>query len=137
MNNSDVVVAFVNGGNSSREMNTSLAEIWHDWGGERSTKAKTEYDVYDLWGNRMSNEMATDVLNGTAPGINNMNETSRWNITEMSYADGLKANATALFGTKIGSVEPLGTFTAEVPRHGIGFFRFRSTGKMLRKRDEL
>ena len=137
LNNSDVAVAFVNAGNSSREMNTTLAEIYHDQGGERSDEARMEYDVYDLWANRMDQATASAVLNGTAPPINSMNETSRWNVTEMSYSEGLLANATALFGKKIGTVEPLGRLTAEVPRHGIGFFRLRATGRRLRRRDEL
>ena len=138
MNNSDVVIALINAGNETRAMNTTLAEIFYDQGGAMSDEAKMSYDVYDLWGYRMSNEMASMVLNGSAPAIENANSTMRWNATAMSYAEGLNKTAPALLGKKIGSVPPMGTVTAQVPRHGTTFLRMRSTGMMSkRKRDEL
>ena len=137
MNNSDVVIALVNAGNNSREMNTSLAEIFYDQGGKKADKAKMGYDVYDLWGYRMDDAMGEMVLNGTAPLIDNANTTMRWNATETSYADGLNQTAPALMGKMIGSVPPMGTVTAQVPRHGTAFLRMRATGSGTRKRDEL
>ena len=137
MNNSDVVVAMVNAGNNSRAMNTSLMELFEDEGGAMSDEAKMSYDVYDLWANRMSDDMASMVLSGTATEIDNMNTTMRWNATAMTYADGLNRTAPALMGKKIGNVVAMGTLTAQLPRHGTALLRLRSTGSSKKKRDEL
>jgi len=136
LNNSDVAVALVNAGNKSREMNATLAEIFFDNGAARSTQAMMSYDVYDLWAYRMDNATATNILNGTA-GPLNANSTTRYNSTAMSYADGLAMNSTALLGNLTGSVSPLGTLTATVPRHGVGLFRLRAQPAGMKKRDEL
>lgn len=86
----------------------------------------------------MSNQEAGMVLNGTAPMVTMAsNSTTRYNATETSYADGLKANATALFGKRVGSIPPHGTFTADIPRHSTGLYRLRQSSSSLRKRDEL
>ncbi|MGI4811978.1 MAG: alpha-galactosidase [Janthinobacterium lividum] len=135
LNNTDVVVALVNGGNKTREMNATLADIFLDQGADRSTEAQTGYDVYDLWGYRMDNATASAVLHGNA--TISSNSTMRYNATSMSYAEGIKNNVTALMGKKIGSVDPLGRLTAKVPRHGTGLFRLRANGKTMMKRDEL
>jgi len=135
LNNSDVAVAFVNAGNDSRMMNTTLAEIFFDQGAERSRQAMMSYDVYDLWAYRMDNLIATAVLNGTA-GVISPNSTTRYNATAMSYAEGLAMGAPVLMGNKTGVVPPMGTLMAMVPRHGVGLFRLRAQGAM-RKRDEL
>ncbi|MCJ1250934.1 hypothetical protein MMC30_008162 [Trapelia coarctata] len=136
LNNSDVAVAFVNAGNNSRMMNTTLAEIFFDQGAERSKQAMMGYDVYDLWAYRMNNMTATMVLNGTAGDIS-LNSTTRYNATAMSYAEGLAMEAPALMGNKTGVVPPMGTLMAVVPRHGVGLFRLRAQGRGMRKRDEL
>lgn len=135
LNNSDVAVAFVNAGNNSRMMNTTLADIFFDRGAERSKQAMINYDVYDLWAYRMDILTATMVLNGTAGEIS-PNSTTRYNATAMSYAEGLAMDAPALMGNKTGVVPPMGTLMAMVPRHGVGLFRLRAQGAM-RKRDEL
>ena len=137
LNNSDQIVALVNAGNKTRTMNATLTDIFLDYGGMNSKQAKMNYDIYDLWGYRMDNMTATNVLNGTAPAIDNMNSTARWNASETSYADGIKMNATAVMGKKIGSIEAMGTVKAEVPRHGVALYRMRATGMGSVVRDEL
>ena len=137
MNNSDVVVAMVNAGSAPREMNTTLAELFINEGGKLAEEAQMDYDVYDLWANRMGDDEANMVLNGTAAEIDNANSTTRWNATATSYADGLNTTAPALMGKKIGSVPAMGTLTAQVPRHSTALLRLRSTSSGKRKRDEL
>ena len=128
LNNSDQIVALVNAGANNRTMNASLADIFFDYGAGRSKQANMNYDVYDLWGYRMDNATASNVLNATAPAINNTNSTSRWNSTQTSYADGIRMNATALMGMKIGSISAMGTVEADVPAHGVALYRMRATG---------
>ena len=148
LENGDYVVCLVNAGNSSRSMNATLTDIFLDESSAGSVGPAPEltqqWDVYDLWANRMSNATAMGILSnnstmGSNYTVNNsMNSTTRYNATETSYAQGLAMNATALFGSKVGSVPPMGTLTAEVAGHGVGLFRLRSQGTpSMRRRDEL
>ncbi|KAF2670247.1 glycoside hydrolase [Microthyrium microscopicum] len=141
MDNGDSVVALVNAGNASRSMNATAKDLFIDQGtsGTYTVAAELseEFDIYDLWANRMGEAEAGQILNGTAEVVA-MNSTTRYNSTRVSYADGLKANATALFGKKIGRLSAGGTLTATVDRRSLGLFRLRKVeGNKLRKRDEL
>jgi alpha-galactosidase len=143
LTNGDTVIALINGGNSSRTMNATLADIFLDQATAGTyipaPQLKQSWDVYDLWANRMSDSEAAAVLNGTAPTITaQSNSTTRYNATVMSYADGLKANHTALMGSKVGSIGPMGTWSAMIPRHSTGLYRLRQVARgTTRKRDEL
>jgi hypothetical protein len=55
----------------------------------------------------------------------------------MSYAKGLAANDTRLFGSMIDTVQAQGTLSAMIPSHGIGFYRLWKNPTATRKRDEL
>ena len=136
LTNRDVAVALVNAGNNSREMNTTLAEVFFDNGAARSSQAMMSYNIYDLWAYRMYNATTTNILNGTA-GPLDANSTIRYNSTAMSYADGLAMSSTAPLGNRTGSVSPLGTLTATVPQDGVGLFRLRAQSVGTRMRDEL
>lgn len=146
--NGDYVVCLLNAGNAARSMNATLTEIFFDEGSAGSVgpvpQLVQQWDIYDLWANRMSNTTAMGIINnnsstgGDFTVANGMNSTARYNATETSYAAGLAMNATALFGSKVGSIPPMGTLTAEIASHGVGLFRLRSQGSAkIRKRDEL
>ncbi|KAL2352250.1 glycoside hydrolase superfamily [Cryomyces antarcticus] len=143
--NGDQAFALINAANTSITMNATLYDIFLDaaTAGAYQTPAVLgeTWDVYDLWGNRMSNTEAGMLINGTAPTLDAMsmsNSTSRYNATATSYADGLKANATALYGTKVGEIGPMGTFSTTIARHSLGLYRIRQrSGAGMRKRDEL
>lgn len=130
LHNGDIVIALINGGASATTLNASLDDIFLQYrltGTSVTPPQLSEtWDVYDLWGYRMSIDEARTLLNGTAPSIGiASNSTTRYNATEMSYAAGLEANATALYGKKIGSIPPHGTWSANIPRHSTGFYRLR------------
>ena len=141
----DFLFALINGGNNSRMMNATLTELFWDQSTSLtsglSPMIQETWDVYDLWANRMSNVNAQAIINGTATMngtiTDSANSTTRYNSTQMSYADGLGMHDTALMGSKVASILPMGIFTAEIPRHGIGLYRIRSQGAIVRKRDEL
>ncbi|KAL9121058.1 MAG: hypothetical protein Q9187_002386 [Circinaria calcarea] len=142
LSNGDVAVALVNAGNETREMNATLGDIFLDSGSTRSPRAMETWDVYDLWANRMDDATASSIITGNATVngtvMETRNSTTKYNSTAMSYADGLAMNHPALFGRKTGTIVPMGTLRATVPRHGIGLFRIRSQGGAgARKRDEL
>lgn len=146
LENGDTVIALLNAGNTSMMMNASMNDIFLDQRTAGAYRAPPElsqtWDVYDLWANRMTTQEAGSILNGTSRngtisyGINST--ITRYNATATSYAEGLKNNDTALFGSQVGSIAPSGVFSAEIARHSVGVYRLRSRGTATqRKRDEL
>lgn len=142
----DYVVALLNAGNTSLNMNASLADIFFDSSSTSSSGSAPEimqsWDVYDLWANRMDDATASSILNGNATVngtvLDDMNSTMRYNSTQMSYATGLVANESALLGSRVSSIAPMGTLSATVERHGIALYRIRPVpGSGMRRRDEL
>ena len=132
----DQFVALLNAGNTEREMNATLVDIFWDQNPiGNPPQAGETWDVYDLWGNRMDNDTAAQIIaaanstssgNGTGTGSNSIGLQFRYNATAMGgYASGLEQNTSVLLGTKVGSIAPHGTLTATVPRHGVGAFRLR------------
>ena len=141
LNNSDTVIALVNAGNATRTLNATAEDIFLDQATAGTYKPAAElsetFDVYDLWANRMSDDEAATVLNSTGVTVSS-NSTTRYNATEMSFADGLNANNTALFGSKVGELAPRGTWSVELAGHSVGLYRLRlNDGSSMRKRDEL
>ena len=74
-------------------------------------------------------------LNGTQPLSNST--TGYYNATQTTYAKGLAANDTRLYGSMIGTVQAQGILSAPIPKHGIGLYRLRANPMASRKRDEL
>lgn len=140
MANGDRIVALLNAANTTMNMNVTIDEVFLDERTAGAYRAPPElsqtWDVYDLWGNRMSEAEAAGVLNGTIADIAS-NSTTRFNATATSYAEGIENSHPALMGTQVGSLEPSGTFSAEIARHSVGVYRLRSRKAALRKRDEL
>jgi alpha-galactosidase len=121
-------------------MNATINEVFFD---ERTAGAyrsppelEQTWDVYDLWANRMSEAEAGAILNGTIAEISS-NSTTRFNSTAMTYAEGIEAGHPALWGKKVGTLEPRGRFQAQIERHSVGVYRLKSQGDSKRKRDEL
>ncbi|KAL9088734.1 MAG: hypothetical protein Q9165_006043 [Trypethelium subeluteriae] len=144
MENGDQVFALLNAGNLSMTMNTTLYDIFLDAATAGAYQAPPElsesWDVYDLWANRMSDEEAGSIINGTASSIGaDSNSTTRYNATATSYADGLTNNNTALYGSKVGTIGPgsQSRFSAIIDRHSVGLYRIRQASTTKRKRDEL
>ncbi|KAL1874027.1 hypothetical protein VTK73DRAFT_581 [Phialemonium thermophilum] len=135
----DQLVLFFNAGTQERTMNASLAEVfWEVAPRGTAPQVKQAWDIYDLWkGARMSNATASAIIagNGTLPV--NMTEIGGGGPdgARRAYAQVPPSNSTALMGTKVGSVQPSGTFTAHVKPHGVAMLRLRA--QSTRKRDEL
>ncbi|KAI9720298.1 MAG: hypothetical protein M1828_005761 [Chrysothrix sp. TS-e1954] len=155
LNNSDVAVAMLNNANGTVDVTASLADIFipDTLAGTSTTPMQLSeaWDVFDLWGNRLTDTEASSILNGTSASMNNsttamaVNGTmgrlavKTYNISsDGSYADGLNRNDTRLFGKKLGTLNPGGVITTEVPRHGIAAYRLRrAPSKEVTRRDEL
>ncbi|KAF2462248.1 alpha-galactosidase precursor [Lineolata rhizophorae] len=132
----DRAIFLLNLGDENATLSTSLADIFFDSGGARSDEAQMNWDVFDLWANRMSNEVAGQVVE--ANSTRGVNITSTYfNATEMSWADGLAANDSRLIGQWVGQMTAGMDWEVEVEPHGAMAYRLRSVGGTSRKRDEL
>lgn len=122
----DFVMVFLNLGPTPQRMNATLADVFVDWGGARSKEARSAWNLYDLWGNRMDNSTANAIINtpldGTFAGGANVTH-AYYNATERPYAVGLKERDPVLLGKMSGSVEPQGIIEVEVASHGIVAYR--------------
>ena len=130
---SNMVGVLLNAGDTDMMMNATLAEIFYDDGGDDSKEAMMSYDLFDLWGNRMSNDTAEAILSSNSSSTAS-NYSQDWlNITETSYAEALAYNNSVVLGKQVGTVQPMGTISAMVPSHGVMAYRLRpqpsSSGK--------
>ena len=138
----DMLVALLNAGDNEREMNATLTDIF--WGNAPIGNAPQQsqaWDVYDLWGNRMDDGTAMQIItaanqtvNGTGTTVdpNSIGTQFRYNATAMAgYEEGLNQGLEVLLGKKIGTIQPQGTLTATIPRHGVGVYRLRSSSPLV------
>jgi len=93
--------------------------------------------VRDLWANRMSTDEAQAIISANNTVTNGTNVQARYNATEMSYAEGLRAKNELLLGNITTTVQPSGTIIATVAPHGAAMFRLRAMPTAVAKRDEL
>ena len=122
----DQLVVLLNAADESMNLTTDLNEIFVHEGPEGSAPhVKLEWDVYDLWANRMDEKQASDVLkDDPAKRLKNW-----YNSTETSYREGLQNNDERLFGKKIMTLTPAKPELAlQVPRHGVRMLRLRPLG---------
>ena len=56
------MVVLMNAATQDMHMNATAADIFWDEGGKKSVEAKSEWDVYDLWANRMPDSVAEMIL---------------------------------------------------------------------------
>jgi alpha-galactosidase len=129
MSNGDRIVALLNAANTAMTMNVTIDEVFFDERTAGAYRAPAElsqtWDVYDLWANRMGETEAAAILNGTVAEIA-ANSTTRFNATATSYAEGVESGHPALLGSRVGALEPSGTFSAEIARHSVGVYRLRA-----------
>ena len=139
LNGGDQVVAFLNAGPFPAKLTATYAEIFVDKVTTGSSKPvpmlAQSWEVYDLWGNRMDNATANAVLKGNVTVAEEKG--LWWNATNMRYADGVKANYSAVLGKKVGELGPGRTLDAVVEAHGVMAYRLRSLGVVGGTKSEL
>lgn len=134
----DQVVVFLNAADEDLEMTTTLNDIFVHQGPEGSApQTKDEYDVHDLWADRMDDFTADQILAGK-----DKYKKQWYNSTELSYKEGLDKGDIRLLGKRVGSIGPQHSeLKAKVPRHAVRMFRLRSlnggTRRYLTQKDEL
>lgn len=139
LENGDYVVVLLNAARGSRHMNATLADIFVDSGGARSDEASMTWDMFDLWANRMDDDMASKIVSGKmTPEDWSSDEVAQkyFNATETSYKQGLAKNMTILNGKWAGSVEAHGQIEAKVPAYDVAAYRLKPR-KTKHQKDEL
>lgn len=126
----DQVVILLNAAGEDQHISATLEEIFlHDGPEGSAPQVSEEWDVYDLWANRMDDALAKEVLDADTEAAATLLSQAKWyNSTEISYKDGLKARDERLMGKKIGSIAPGGMLTSEVKRHSVEMYRLKSVG---------
>ncbi|KAH7361077.1 melibiase [Rhexocercosporidium sp. MPI-PUGE-AT-0058] len=139
----DQVVLLLNAGGKNTRISASLAEIFlHDGPEGSAPQVQEEWEVYDLWANRMDTDLGQKILDVDTNQLEKLFKDANWyNSTETSYKDGLKKSDPRLMGKKTGKIAPGGSLTAKVNKHSVEMFRLRSVGsggkRKIHSKDEL
>jgi alpha-galactosidase len=126
----DQVVLLLNAAGEDARISASLEEIFlHDGPEGSAPQVNEEWEVFDLWGNRMDNALAQKILDADEKDVEKLWKQANWyNSTEISYKEGLKKRDKRLMGKKVGKINAGGSLTAKVKRHSVEVFRLRSVG---------
>ena len=126
----DQVVLLLNAAGEDARISASLEEIFlHDGPEGSAPQVNEEWEVFDLWGNRMDNALAQKILDADEKDVEKLWKQANWyNSTEISYKEGLKKRDKRLMGKKVGKINAGGSLTAKVKRHSVEMFRLRSVG---------
>lgn len=126
----DQVVILLNAAGEDARISVSLEEIFlHDGPEGSAPQNNEEWEVYDLWADRMDNVLAQKILDAEAEDLPKLFRDANWyNSTEMSYKDGLKKKDARLMGKKVRTTKPGGSLTAKVKRHSAEMYRLKSVG---------
>ena len=141
----DQLVILFNAADEDIDMTVDLAEIFYYQGPEGSAPhVQQEWDVYDLWANRMALDTAQEILDASnnSDSFEKLLKQANWfNSTETSYKDGLKADDPRLLGKMISIIKARGSLKASVKRHSAEVFRLRNRGAKVKQymlaKDEL
>ncbi|PNH40014.1 hypothetical protein VD0004_g6918 [Verticillium dahliae] len=137
--NGDQVVAFLNAADEDRKMKIDLEEVFvRDGPGGSAEQVQHEWQIYDLWANRMSDDVAEGLVDASekkdGDKAANLFEITKWyNSTELPYKECLLKDDERLFGKHIGSVKARGVIEAKVPRHGVVAYRLRTKAPGLKR----
>jgi alpha-galactosidase len=126
----DQVVILLNAAGEDARISASLEEIFlHDGPEGSAPQVSEEWEVYDLWANRMEDALAQRLLDAPEDKLEKLFKDANWyNSTEIPYKEGLKKRDARLMGEKIGKINPGGSLTAKVKRHSLEMYRLKSVG---------
>jgi alpha-galactosidase len=141
----DQLVILFNAADEDVEMEASLAEIFYYQGPEGSAPhVQQSWHVYDLWANRMDLGTAQRVIDAKddVEAARTILQDAKWyNVTKLSYKDGLRAGDERLLGKKVETIKAKGSLKRNVKRHSADVFRLRNAGEKVKQyllaKDEL
>jgi alpha-galactosidase len=124
----DQVVVLLNAAGEDARISASLEEIFlHDGPEGSAPQINEEWEVFDLWADRMDTAFAQKILKAPTDKLERLFKEASWyNSTELSYKDGLKRRDARLMGKKVGNITPGGSLTAKVKRHSVEMYRLKS-----------
>lgn len=130
----DIVILLINGGSENTTMKATLMDIFDDYPHRtKIIQAASSWEVRDLWVGRMSLENATAIIQGTTASDYPTTDGEVWyNMTKMSYEQGLAENDLRLLGVIDDSVLADGAVITNVESHGVAMFRLRYSGPTTR-----
>ena len=139
----DQLVILLNAAGEDLEISAGLDEIFlHEGPGGSAPQVQEQWEVYDLWANRMDDKLAQKILDADASKAIELLTNANWyNSTALSYKQGLQNDDGRLMGKKIGTIKAKGTLTKKVKQHAAEVFRLRSVGaagkRKIHSREEL
>jgi len=124
----DQVVVLLNAASEDARISASLEEIFlHDGPEGSAPQVNEEWEVFDLWADRMDTAFAQKILKAPTDKLERLFKEANWyNSTELSYKDGLKRQDARLMGKKVGNITPGGSLAAKVKRHSVEMYRLKS-----------
>lgn len=124
----DQVVILLNVADEDLEISAGLDEIFtFDGPGGSAPQVQEEWEVYDLWANRMDEKLAAKILEAdTAKAVELLNQANWYNSTALPYKEGLKNRDERLMGKKVGTINAKGALTKKVRKHSAEVFRLKA-----------
>jgi len=133
----DQVVILLNMANEKQTISVSLEEIFvRDGAGGTAPQNYHDWDVYDLWADRMSDKDAQSILDAADQSAREklFRQLDWYNATEIPYSEGLMKRDPRLMGKKVSVIPAKGILEADVPRHAAKVFRLHSVEDLTSKR---
>jgi alpha-galactosidase len=124
----DQVVILLNAAGEDLEISAGLDEIFlHDGPEGSAPQVQEEWEVYDLWADRMDEELAREILDADTEKATELLKGANWyNSTETPYKEGIKNRDERLMGKKVGTIKPGGAWTTTVKKHAAEIYRLKS-----------
>jgi alpha-galactosidase len=133
----DHVVILLNMAGGQQTISVSLEEIFvRDGAGGIAPQIYHDWDVYDLWADRMSDKDAESILGATDQMARDLvfQRLNWYNSTEIPFSEGLKTRDARLMGKKVSLIHAQGTFEIDVPQHAARVFRLHNVNDSDMKR---
>lgn len=128
----DQVVIFLNAADEDLDMKASLEEIFIRETG-RAPQAQENWDVYDLWANRMSDSVAQKIIDHPEKSASILSEIDWYNSTALPYKEGIAKGDKRLLGKKTEVLKARTIFSKKVKRHSAQMYRLRSPDREAKK----
>jgi len=134
----DQAVILVNAADEDVEISVGLDEIFvFDGPGGSAPQVQQEWELYDLWADRMDEKLAEQILDADVETARKLLNKANWyNSTAIPYKDGLKHGDDRLFGRKVGTVQAKGQLTKKVRKHAAEVYRLKAVGEGAKRKEQ-
>ncbi|KAK0101121.1 hypothetical protein ONS96_006346 [Cadophora gregata f. sp. sojae] len=134
----DQVLIFLNAADEDLEMVAYLEDVFVGQGPSCSApQCNQDWVVHDLWGSRMDNSVASELLEKSKSGEDAariLQNADHYNASSLSYKEGLEQQDKRLLGTKVDEIPARGSLKVKVKRHSAKVYRLRPKSGISGKR---